>query len=101
MQRGVVVGFSSEAELRAQQPPVLPDRERQQGRARDLGSGGTRQQRQQQAQQQQARTAANELSVYELQRDANMAENKRKLHELFGPLEVVGPGLREEASLRR
>ena len=55
----------------------------------------------QQAQQQQARTAANELSVYELQRDAIMAENKRKLHELFGPLEVVGPGLREEASLRR
>ena len=96
MQRGVVVGFSSEAELRAQQPPVLPDRERQQGRARER-----RQQRQQQAQQQQARTAANELSVYELQRDANMAENKRKLHELFGPLEVVGPGLREEPSLRR
>ena len=90
------MGFSSEAELRAQQPPVLPDRERQQGRARER-----RQQRQQQAQQQQARTAANELSVYELQRDANMAENKRKLHELFGPLEVVGPGLREEASLRR
>ena len=92
----MVVGFSSESELRAQQPPVLPDRERQQGRARER-----RQQRQQQAQQQQARTAANELSVYELQRDAIMAENKRKLHELFGPLEVVGPGLREEASLRR
>ena len=34
--------------------------------------------------------------MYELQRDAIMAENKRKLHELFGPLEVVGPGLREE-----
>ena len=29
------MGFSSEAELRAQQPPVLPDRERQQGRARE------------------------------------------------------------------
>ena len=94
MQRGVVVGFSSEAELRA--TATTGAGERQQGRAQEQ-----RQQRQQQAQQQQARTAANELSVYELQRDAIMAENKRKLHELFGPLEVVGPGLREEASLRR
>ena len=93
MQRGVVAGFSSEAELRAQQPPVLESGSR--------GGHGSSASTARQAQQQQARTAANELSVYELQRDAIMAENKRKLHELFGPLDVVGPGLREEASLRR
>ena len=115
--QGVVAGFSSEAELRAQQPPMLPYRarvqaqrqqkqqqlqqrqqeqarerqqrqqeqarerqQRQQERARER-----RQQRQQQSQP-QARTAANELSEYELQRDANVAENKRKLDELFGTL---------------
>ena len=91
MQRGVVAGFSSEAELRAQQPPVLESGSR----------GGHESSASSRRSEQQARTAANELSVYELQRDAIMAENKRKLHELFGPLEVVGPGLREEASLRR
>ena len=92
---GVVAGFSSEAELRAQQLTMLPYRERQraeqqqkqlqlqqrqQGQARD-------ERRQQQLQvQQQARTAANELSEYELLRDARVAENKREMHELFGPL---------------
>ena len=97
---GAVAGFSSEAELRAQLPAMLPYRERQraeqqqkqlqlqqrqQGRARD-------ERRQQQLQlQQQAR------SPYEIQRDANIAENERKMNELFGPTEV-GAGLAKKAS---
>ena len=88
--RGVVAGFSSEAELRAQQQPMLPYRERvqaqRQQKQQQLQQRQQERARERQQSQQQARTATNELSEYELQRDAKVAENKRKLHELFGPL---------------
>ena len=92
--RGVVAGFSSEAELRQllqlqqqeqqqrqqqqqqqqQQPPQPQPQQQQQPQQR---------QRQRQRQrQQQACPAASEMSAYELQRAANIAENHRRLVEL-------------------